>query len=118
MEATTSTTTTTNCSYFFNLRSNNVQPSSPSAHGSQPAAAGSGCGKLDGVVMWLINGVSTVFFASLDRCFCIRIVTADDGEEANDVPLIRSDGSVRRGYRTSSRRRGKGEKGAATFIQE
>ncbi|GMI77383.1 hypothetical protein HRI_001407600 [Hibiscus trionum] len=120
--ATTISTTTSNCSYFFNLRSNSVEPrearsSSSSGHGSQLAAAGSGCGKLDGVVMWFVNGVSTAFFASLDRCSCIRIGTVDDGEDANDLPLIHSDGNVRSGYRTTSRRRGRGEKGAA-FIQE
>ncbi|KAK8596934.1 hypothetical protein V6N12_065412 [Hibiscus sabdariffa] len=128
----TTSTTTRNCSYFFNLRSSNVQPrevrssssSASSGHGSQPAAAGSGCGKLDGVVMWFVNGVSVAFFTSLDRCSCIRIGTVDDGEEANDWPLIHRDGNVSGEYRTTSRRRGRGrgrgrgEKAGGAFIQE
>ncbi|GMI89673.1 hypothetical protein HRI_002636600 [Hibiscus trionum] len=109
MAATTSTTNS--CSGFFSLRSNNDEPkvvrSSSSSHGSSAAA---GCGKLDGVAMWFINGVATAFFASLQRCSCIRIATVeeDDGEEANDVPLIHSDGNyVRHDAGTISRRRKK-----------
>ncbi|XWS14817.1 hypothetical protein CRYUN_Cryun35bG0041100 [Craigia yunnanensis] len=120
MAATTSSTTS--CSGFFNLRSNNVEhrvvrPSSSSTHGS---TAG-GCGKLDGVAMWFINGVATAFFASLERCSCIRIATKDDGEEANDVPLIHSDGNLRHEAGTTSRRTGKGKKGGVgegAFLQE
>ncbi|KAK8624256.1 hypothetical protein V6N13_065607 [Hibiscus sabdariffa] len=110
MAATTSTTSS--CSGFFNLRSNNDEPrvvrSSSSSHGSSSAAGG--CGKLDGVAMWFINGVATAFFASLQRCSCIRIATVeeDDGDEANDVPLIHSDGNyVRHDAGTISRRRKK-----------
>ncbi|GMI78473.1 hypothetical protein HRI_001516600 [Hibiscus trionum] len=109
MAATTSTTTS--CSGFFNLRSNTdelrVVRSSSSSHGT-PAA--SGCGKLDGVAMWFVNGVATAFFASLQRCSCIHIATVEeeDGEEANDVPLIHSDGNyARRDAGTVSRRRRK-----------
>ncbi|TYH27792.1 hypothetical protein ES288_A02G096800v1 [Gossypium darwinii] len=108
MAATTSATSS--CSGFFNLRSNNDEPrvvrSSSSTH-SSPAG---GCGKLDGVAMWFINGVATAFFASLQRCSCIRIATEeeDDGEEANDIPLIHSDGNyVRHEAGTISRRRRK-----------
>ncbi|EOY15677.1 hypothetical protein QQP08_023643 [Theobroma cacao] len=111
------TTSSTSCSSFFNLRSNNVEPRvrpSSSTHGS-PA----GCGKLDGVAMWFINGVATAFFASLERCSCIRIATEDDGEEANDVPLIHSDGNMRHDAGTASRRRtGKGKKGGGGALLE
>ncbi|XWS21310.1 hypothetical protein CRYUN_Cryun30bG0044800 [Craigia yunnanensis] len=117
MAATTSSTSS--CSGFFNLRSNNVEPRvvrpSSSTHGS-PAA---GCGKLDGVAMWFINGVANAFFASLERCSCIRIATEDDGEEANDVPLIHSDGNVRHEAGTTSRRRtGKGKRERGAFLED
>ncbi|KAK8678075.1 hypothetical protein V6N13_143587 [Hibiscus sabdariffa] len=79
------TSTCSNCSGFFTLRSNNAEPrlgrpSSAATRGSPSSAA---CGKLDGVAIWFINGVATAFFASLERCSCIRIAT----EEGNDVPL-------------------------------
>ncbi|XVE70215.1 hypothetical protein DITRI_Ditri10aG0055200 [Diplodiscus trichospermus] len=121
MAATTSTTCS--CSGFFNLRSNNVEPRMvrPSSSSHDSPAAG-GCGKLDGVAMWFINGVTAAFFASLQRCSCIRIATEDDSEEANDVPLIHSDGNVRQEAGTSSRRRtGKGKKGgggAGAFLED
>ncbi|XVF39776.1 hypothetical protein PTKIN_Ptkin01aG0059700 [Pterospermum kingtungense] len=122
MAATTSSTTS--CSGFFNLRSNNVEsrvvrPSSSSSSSAHGSPAG-GCGKLDGVAMWFINGVTTAFFASLERCSCIRIATEDDGEEANDMPLIHSDGNLRyEGGTTSRRRPGKGKKGGErAFLEE
>ncbi|CAA0843356.1 Unknown protein [Striga hermonthica] len=51
--------------------------------------------KLDCIATWLVNGLTGAFFASLERCSCIRISTAGDdfGEEANDVPLILDDGN-------------------------
>ncbi|KAL6952923.1 hypothetical protein U1Q18_042934 [Sarracenia purpurea var. burkii] len=102
-------TTSTSFSSFFNPRANSAEPrvrSSPS-HGSP------GRGKLDGLAMWLINGVATAFFASLERCSCIRIATADDGEDANDdLPLVLNDGNYQAHGRSTSRRRsGKGKKG-------
>lgn len=96
-------TTSSSCTGFLGLRSNPVEPRvrAPSSHG--PPA---GCGKLDGVAMWFINGVTTAFFASLERCSCIRIATVEDAEEANDLPLILNDGNLRRdGAGTASRRR-------------
>ncbi|KAF3447466.1 hypothetical protein FNV43_RR12652 [Rhamnella rubrinervis] len=78
-----------------------------------------GCGKLDGVAMWLINSVTTAFFASLERCSCIRIATVDDGDDANDLPLIFNDGNLRHdGGGSSSRRRttGKGKKGGGGAV--
>uniref|UniRef100_A0A2P2P5U3 Uncharacterized protein n=1 Tax=Rhizophora mucronata TaxID=61149 RepID=A0A2P2P5U3_RHIMU len=104
-------TTSRSCSGLLNLRSSDVEPRvrTPSSHGSP------GCGKIDGVAMWFINGVSSAFFASLDRCFCIRIPTMDDGEEANDAPLILNDGNIRHENGTPSRRRtGKGKKSGAS----
>ncbi|KAJ7966499.1 Mixed-linked glucan synthase [Quillaja saponaria] len=111
------TTTSSSCSGFFNLRSNSsdYRGRSSSSHGSP------GCGKLDGVAMWFINGVTTAFFASLERCSCIGIATTEDvdGGEANDFPLILNDGNLRRhDGRTSSRRRtGKAKKSAGAFLQ-
>lgn len=63
--------------------------------GGVRSSAAPGCGKLDGMAMWLINGVSAAFFASLHRCSCIRIAThEDEGEDANDLPLMyNSDGN-------------------------
>ncbi|KAJ0024465.1 hypothetical protein Pint_08618 [Pistacia integerrima] len=111
-------TTSTSCSGLFSLRSNSVESKirTTSNHGS-PA-----CGKLDGVAMWFINGVATAFFASLERCSCIRIATEDDGED-NDVPLIHNDGNVRHdggtAGTTSKRRTGKGKnKGEASVYQD
>ncbi|KAK4559891.1 hypothetical protein RGQ29_008895 [Quercus rubra] len=108
------TTTSTSCSTCFNFQSKTVEPrplTSPSSH-SPP-----GCGKLDGVAMWFINGVTTAFFASLERCSCIRIATTeDDGDEGNDLPLILNDGNFRHeggSGTTSKRRTGKGKKGGA-----
>ncbi|KAJ7958286.1 Mixed-linked glucan synthase [Quillaja saponaria] len=104
------TATSSSCSGFFNLRSNSTDNSriqSSSNHGSH------GCRKLDGMAMWFINGVSTAFFASLERCSCIRIATAeDDGGESNDLPLIMNDGNLRPhdGGTGSLRRTGKGRK--------
>ncbi|PSS17309.1 Mixed-linked glucan synthase [Actinidia chinensis var. chinensis] len=109
MEATTSSS----CSGFFNIRANPVEPrvrSSP-RHGS------SGCAKVDGVAMWFINGVASAFFASLDRCSCIRIATHEDAvDDANDVPLIFNDGNYRHDGRSGGRRRsGKGKKAGASI---
>ncbi|CAL0305781.1 unnamed protein product [Lupinus luteus] len=116
------TTTSSNCSSFFSLRSSNPvesrgrNPSSLS-HGS----SGCGTGKLDGVAMWLINGVTMVFFASLNHCSCIRIATEDDGdaEDANDLPLMLNDGNLRvGGGATGRRRKGKGKKSGAMLVDE
>ncbi|KAK8642652.1 hypothetical protein V6N13_011989 [Hibiscus sabdariffa] len=120
MAATTTSSTTTNCSGFFNLRSNEVdakvvKPSS-SAAGEPPPSA---CGKLDGVAIWFVNGVATAFFASLERCSCIGIATEDDSEEANDVPLIHSDGNMMHDVGTSSRRRArKGKKKEGALLED
>ncbi|GMN35887.1 hypothetical protein TIFTF001_005600 [Ficus carica] len=101
--------TSSSCTGFFNLRSSSVEPKvrSSSSHGS----AGPGCGKLDGVGMWLLNSVTAAFFASLERCSCIRIATVDDGDDANDLPLIFNDGNLRHdgGSAVSRRRAGKGK---------
>ncbi|KAE8659181.1 hypothetical protein F3Y22_tig00116964pilonHSYRG00272 [Hibiscus syriacus] len=120
MAATTTSSTTSDCSGFFNLQSIDVEasavkPSSCAARGSTPSA----CGKLDGVAIWFINGVATAFFASLERCSCIRIATEDDSEEANDVPLIHSDGNSRHDAGTSRRRRRrKGKKGEGALLED
>ncbi|GMI91074.1 hypothetical protein HRI_002776700 [Hibiscus trionum] len=112
-------TTTSNCSGFFNLRSNEVEakmvkPSSSAARGPPPSASG----KLDGVAIWFINGVATAFFASLERCSCIRIATEDDSDEANDAPLIHNDGNTRHDAGTCRRRTRKGKKGEGALLQD
>ncbi|XP_050237019.1 uncharacterized protein LOC126686811 [Mercurialis annua] len=85
------TTSSTSCTGVFNFRSNSddVRVRNSSSHG---------CGrKLDGVAMWFINGLASAFFGSLERCSCIRIATEDDdGDEANDAPLILNDGNINR----------------------
>ncbi|KAF5456080.1 hypothetical protein F2P56_025592 [Juglans regia] len=113
------TTTSSSCATYFNIQSKSVgvgpRTRTSSSHGS------SGCGKLDGVAMWLINGVTTAFFASLERCSCIRIATVDDSDEANDLPLIFNDGNLRSvaGSGASSRMRtGKGKKGGAVLLED
>ncbi|KAG5251172.1 PROTEIN putative-RELATED [Salix viminalis] len=110
-------TTSTNCSSFFNLRSNSVETRvrTSTSHGSSP-----GCGKLDGVAMWFINGVASAFFASLERCSCIRIATEDDGDGANDAPLILNDGNTRHhgGGTISWRRTGKGKRSTGSFEED
>ncbi|KAK7410098.1 hypothetical protein VNO78_00621 [Psophocarpus tetragonolobus] len=78
------------CTGFFSLRS----PNSNSVESRQGSSA-SGCGKFDGVAMWFINGVTAAFFASLNRCSCIRIATQEDPEDANDMPLMLNHGTLR-----------------------
>lgn len=101
------------CATFFNPRANSVEPRVRPTSTHDPPG---GCRKLDGMAMWLINGVATAFFASLDRCSCIRISTEDyDVDDAGDLPLISNDGNFRHdggGATGGSRRRtGKGKKG-------
>lgn len=115
-----SATTSSSCSGLLSFRSNSVESKiqASSSHGSPPA-----CGKLDGVAMWFVNGVATAFFASLERCSCIRIATEDDGED-NDVPLIHNDGNVRHdggigtAGSTSKRRTGKGKNKEEAFVYQ
>ncbi len=49
--------------------------------------------KLNGVAAWFGTSVASAFFASLERCSCINLSTADmddddDREEAKDRPLM------------------------------
>ena len=50
--------------------------------------------KLNGMATWVGTSVASAFFASLERCSCINLSTADmdddndDGEEAKDRPLM------------------------------
>ncbi|KAG9440634.1 hypothetical protein H6P81_020799 [Aristolochia fimbriata] len=88
------TTTSVNCSPFFNLGCTTSDSAAshrrpPTHHGSSP-----GCGKLDRVATWVGNGVATAFFASLERCSCINIATDDDADDGNDLPLICKDSSL------------------------
>lgn len=119
------TTASSSCSNFFSLRSSNPVES----RGRDPSSlnqSSSGCGKFDGVATWFFNGVTMVFFASLNRCSCIRIATeedGDDGEDANDLPLMLNDGNFRldggAGTGTTSKRRTvKGKKSGAVLVDE
>lgn len=117
------TTASSSCSNFFSLRSSNLVES----RGRNPSSlsqGSSGCGKFDGVATWFFNGVTMVFFASLNRCSCIRIATEEDGdgEEANDLPLMLNDGNFRldggAAGTTSRRRTGKGKKSGAVLVDE
>ncbi|KAJ1430372.1 hypothetical protein SESBI_07870 [Sesbania bispinosa] len=119
------TTTSSSCSGFFSLRSSNGVESRVVRDSSSSSQGSSGCGKLDGVAMWFINGVTMAFFASLNRCSCIRIATEEDGEDANDLPLMYNDGNLRHdgvsvtAGTTSRRRTGKGKKsGGAVLVDE
>lgn len=107
-------TTSSSCAACFSFESKPVEPRprTSSSHGSP------GCGKIDGVAMWLINGVTTAFFASLERCSCIRIATEDDSDEANDLPLILNDGNLRPFGGTSRRRTGKGKKAGGALLED
>lgn len=98
----------TACAAFFKHR--------PNSDPSEPKIRSSGTRKLDGAAMWLVNGVATLFFASLDRCSCIRIGTCEDedGEDAGDKPLISNGGNFDGGSSTgcgTRRRTWKGKKG-------
>lgn len=73
---------------------------SPTSHSCVPA-----CKKLDGVATWLINGVATVFFTSLERCSCIIIDTKDGPDDSIYLPLIFYDGCSKEA---------KGKKGTGT----
>lgn len=47
--------------------------------------------KFDVVVTWLLGGVTSAFFASLERCSCINVATEDDVGYDGSSPLIHSD---------------------------
>lgn len=96
------TTTSSSCATFFNLGATEGKAAARSSPGL-------GCGRADGVAMWIINGVANAFFASLERCSCIRIATVEDhdGDDSNDLPLIFNDGNgaVRDGSSSGRRTR-------------
>ncbi|MCL7026468.1 hypothetical protein MKW94_015611 [Papaver nudicaule] len=83
------TISTANRSRFFNVRGNSSLPESR-VRASRPH--GSSAGKVDSMAMWFVNGISTAFFASLEKCSCINVTTHDDGYDSNeDLPLIPKD---------------------------
>lgn len=92
--------TSTNCTSFFSCRSGSDDVPRVRSQAGSP-----GCGRVDGVAMWLFNGVASAFFTSLERCSCIRIATVDDTDDGNDVPLIHNDGNLRRDAGSASARR-------------
>ncbi|CAH1434921.1 unnamed protein product [Lactuca virosa] len=112
------TTSSSNCSNFFHTGGNNVEASR-----GRGAPSHQGCAKVDGVALWLMNGVANAFFASLQRCSCIRIATVDDHEEdSNDLPLIFNDGNLRHhdgtgNTTTTWRKTNKPGKGRVTLLR-
>lgn len=120
--AASATTSSTTCANFFNFRSSSTsnQPYRVRDSSSQTSSPGCG-GKLDGVAMWFVNGVTMAFFASLNRCSCIRIATKEDVDDPNDLPLMFDDGNLRHdgvaaAATTSRRRTGKVEKSGAVLV--
>ncbi|EXC12622.1 hypothetical protein L484_013000 [Morus notabilis] len=53
------------------------------AAASHAPVASSGCKMLDGMLRWLFHSVADAFFASLQRCSCIKIETRDDNDIDN-----------------------------------
>ncbi|KAI3832188.1 hypothetical protein MKX03_012747 [Papaver bracteatum] len=87
-----STITTANRSRFFNVRGNSSSVESRVRSSRSAHAGSSSSGKVDSMAMWFINGISTAFFASLEKCSCINVTTHDDGYDSNeDLPLIPKD---------------------------
>ncbi|KAK1323644.1 hypothetical protein QJS10_CPA02g00081 [Acorus calamus] len=84
----------------------------PRVRRGQPGCGGGG--GLDKVAMWIGNGVAAAFFASLERCSCINVTTAEEaeeeGEESKSTPLIRGGGGGQRRRRTW-----KGKKRSGTY---
>lgn len=105
---------------FFHSTPSIMAVTTFTATSTAPRVRPPGCTKLDGVAMWVINGITGAFFASLERCSCIRISTYEDDfgdEEAN--PLIFNDGDFRGDHEGRIRRRriGKGKK-ARAFVED
>ncbi|CAK7339722.1 unnamed protein product [Dovyalis caffra] len=76
---------------------------------TSPSSCVPACRMLHGVGTWLINGVATVFFTSLERCSCIAIDTIDDFDDFDDsihLPLI-----IHEGYGNEA----EGKKGTELF---
>ncbi|KAG2548055.1 uncharacterized protein LOC120650603 [Panicum virgatum] len=44
-------------------------------------------GTLEGYAMWVATGVASAFFASLERCACIHLHTAEDDGDEEDLDL-------------------------------
>ncbi|KMT19077.1 hypothetical protein BVRB_1g014750 [Beta vulgaris subsp. vulgaris] len=120
-------TTSTSCNSFWNNRTGRATKARASSSLSSSSSSSSlpshpSCGKVDNVAMWLINGVTSAFFASLERCSCIRVTTVEDGEDINELPLIFDDGNtnIRQEVKVSSirKRRVRGKKGGGYAYQE
>ncbi|KAJ8645357.1 hypothetical protein MRB53_007105 [Persea americana] len=94
-------TTTPSCTTFFDLQCTSDEPEirRSTSHGSPS------CGRLDRVATWVGHGVATAFFASLDRCSCIKIATVDDGDDGHDLPLICKDANLGRDVEAGGSRR-------------
>lgn len=144
--ATTTRRSSTSCGSILNFRANNsvdeqqhhhqsrdddvVRSHSHNHHQSIAAVNNSGgggggggscTGKVDGVAMWIINGVATAFFASLHRCSCIRIATVDDGDDLNDeddLPLIFNDANFNNNQRDGMSGFGRRRRKATIIFQD
>lgn len=46
------------------------------------------CQKLDRMANWVGNSVVTIFFASLERCYCINLSTTHDDIDEEDDEYI------------------------------
>ncbi|OAY78872.1 hypothetical protein ACMD2_08174 [Ananas comosus] len=102
----TATPSSPRCVAFFaNLRCNGggggggaEQRTHRSPCGPRSAAAVGGCARLDRVAAWVGGGVAAAFFASLERCSCVRVPADDDRDDARDAagaaPLICHDGNA------------------------
>ena len=47
-------------------------------------------GNMEGYAMWVATGVASAFFASLERCSCIHLHTAEDDGDYEDEEANRS----------------------------
>ncbi|KAJ1294195.1 hypothetical protein BS78_01G127200 [Paspalum vaginatum] len=64
----------------------------PSSTGG--SGQGLGCGRpLDRVAGWVGGCIAAVFFASLERCWCVNVRTHDDEQRDAEAPLMFGGGS-------------------------
>ncbi|KDP32104.1 hypothetical protein JCGZ_12565 [Jatropha curcas] len=70
------------CHCKGSLQPKKVPPPSPPSQSYVPPYS-----KLDGITSWLLNGVATVFFSSLERCSCFYLDTKDDSDDSDHTRL-------------------------------
>ncbi|KAI3423163.1 uncharacterized protein J3R85_011290 [Psidium guajava] len=64
------------------------------ARNSSRIACTPACEMLDGVASWVVHGIATAFFMSLELCSCIYLGTEDGPEDHSLLPLIRDRGRL------------------------